>query len=328
MELGTAAASPPASEDSSSHEGGEEEGQAQPPLREAAPLLPAASAGLGTRPSLGASLLPDADVLAALAAGGSSKPPARPDSAQGRPGSAGSSGPAIGIDDRILLGAVLAQHLGPLCCDPYVVEAALLPLLDDTAGDLCSSPGPAAPSRMLFDEPEGGGQQGGSGGTGGGGESGSDAEHAAAEAPAPSPVTAPVTVAAAEQPAEELELGRQRLAQLLQLLAAVLEPEELSALVCTVCSVSHRVVRETVWYCASTACPCCVRGCECQAVAFACAEFASRIDHHSLPPLPQALGRRVRGCVWSLQELPASPALAALRLWSAMLDCEDVRAGA
>ncbi|KAI7841821.1 hypothetical protein COHA_004350 [Chlorella ohadii] len=274
-ELGTAAASQTASEDGSSHEGGEEEGEAEPSLHEAAALLPSAPAGMGTRPSLGTTLLPDADVLAALAAAGTSKPPTRPDSAQGRPGSAGSSGPAIGIDDRILLGAVLAQHLGPLCCDPYVVEAALVPLLDDTAGDLCSSPGPAAPSRMLFDEPEGSGQQQG-GGTGGGGAEGrSDAEHAAAEAPAPSPVTAPVTVAAAEQPAEELELGRQRLSQLLQLLAAVLEPEELSALVCTVCS---------------------------------------------------ALGRRVRGCVWSLQELPASPALAALRLWGAMLDCEDVRA--
>lgn len=46
-----------------------------------------------------------------------------------------------------------------------------------------------------------------------------------------------------------------------------------------------------------------------------------------LLPRLQALARRVRGCLWPLQELPASAALAALRLWSAMLDCEGVRAG-
>jgi hypothetical protein len=35
----------------------------------------------------------------------------------------------------------------------------------------------------------------------------------------------------------------------------------------------------------------------------------------------------VRGSLWDLRELPASPALCALRLWGAMLDCEDVREG-
>jgi hypothetical protein len=41
----------------------------------------------------------------------------------------------------------------------------------------------------------------------------------------------------------------------------------------------------------------------------------------------QVLGRRVRGSLWDLRELPASPALCALRLWGAMLDCQDVREG-
>ena len=311
-----AAASQPASEGSSSHEGGlgEEELEEQP--LPGGPLFPAVPAGMGTRPSLGAGLLPDADMLAALAAAGSSKPPARPGSAQGRPSSAGAGAPAIGMDDRVLLGAVLAQHLGPLCCDQYIVEAALLPWLDDTAGDLCSSPGPAVPSRLSFEEHGGSGQQGGSG-TGGSGGGGADAEPASPDAPASSPAAATASAAAPKQAAEGLELGRQCLAQLLQLLAAVLEPEELSVLVSTVCWVRCNALAGVL------------RSLSCFHNLDS-AYFGSQQPHNACPLLlpMQSLGRRVRSCVWSLQELPASPALAALRLWGAMLDCEDVRAGA
>lgn len=226
-----AAASQPASEGSSHEDGsGGEEFEEQP--LSGGPLFPTATAGMGARPPLGAGLLPDGHMLAALAAAGSSKPPARPGSAQDRPSSAGA--PAIGMDDRVLLGAVLAQHLGPLCCDQNIVEAALLPWLDDTAGDLCSNPGPAVPSRLSFEEHGASGQQGGSG-IGGSGGGGADAEPAAPDAPASSPAAATASAAAPKQAAEGLELGRQRLAQLLQLLAAVLEPEELSVLVSTVC---------------------------------------------------------------------------------------------
>lgn len=77
------------------------------------------------------------------------------------------------------------------------------------------------------------------------------------------------------------------------------------------------------------------RVCYVPCFAWSCRESPFRLlctttTSHARPLLfaLQALGRRVRGCVWSLQELPASPALAALRLWGAMLDCEDVRAGA
>ena len=35
----------------------------------------------------------------------------------------------------------------------------------------------------------------------------------------------------------------------------------------------------------------------------------------------------MRGSLWDLRELPASSALCALRLWGAMLDCEDIREG-
>lgn len=226
-----------ASGDSGSSQEGSEGEAEQAPLP-GVPPFPAAPASMGVRPPLGGGLLPDADVLAALAAAsgdpGSSKPPARPGSAHSRPGSAGAGVPAIDCDDRVLLGAVLAGHLGPLCCEPYVVEAALLPLLDDVAGDLCSSPGQPASSRVCYDEPEGGGQQGAGGGSGG--SAGAQPEHRSAAQEAPSPAAA--LSEAARRPAEGLDLGRQRLAQLLQLLAAVLEPEELSALVTTVCWVS------------------------------------------------------------------------------------------
>jgi len=49
------------------------------------------------------------------------------------------------------------------------------------------------------------------------------------------------------------------------------------------------------------------------------------------PPLAnalQVLGRRVRGCLWALSELPErSQALAALRLWGAVLDCPAFKEG-
>ena len=46
-----------------------------------------------------------------------------------------------------------------------------------------------------------------------------------------------------------------------------------------------------------------------------------------LPVHAQVLARRARGSLWSLEQAPATPALAALRLWSAMLDCEPLRDG-
>ena len=205
----------------------------------ALPLFQTPGAGVGSRPGLGGSgLLPDAAVLAALEPGRSKATAAA--AAPGWPAAAAAAaaGPAICIDDRVLLGAVLAQHLGPLCLDQYAVEAVLLPLLDDAAGDLCSS------SAVSYCRSRGPG-----------------------EASAPPAAAAPTGQ----------ELGRQRLRQLLALLAAVLEAEELSALVVTCCSV---------------------------------------------------LERRVRGSLWALPDMPASTALVGLRLWSAMLDCEDIRAGA
>jgi len=137
------------------------------------------------------------------------------------------------MDDRVLLGSILAQHLGPLCFDPYVVEAVLLPLLDDTAGELAggiklslsgssgdigaaiaaaagastgaAEPGDASPAAAAAGADSGSGSGGGGGGDGGDGGR---------------------------------ELGRRRLAELLDLLAAVLEPVEVSALVSSSCQVS------------------------------------------------------------------------------------------
>ena len=229
-EAAAAAAAEPAAEQAGGSESdGEGSGHCEagePPLP-GAPLFPAAAAGVGPRPPLGGGLLPDADMLAALAAAagdpGSSKAQARSGSSLGRPGSAGAAGPAIDINDRVLLGAVLARHVGPLCLDPFVVEAVLLPLMDDTAGDLCSSAASApAPWRVAADEPQGGGEE----------QAAADGGRGPDAGPAPGSPGAPA------QPAERAdapELGRQRLAQLLQLLAAVLEPEELSALVCSSC---------------------------------------------------------------------------------------------
>lgn len=206
--------------------------------------------------------MPNADVLAALAAAGdpSSSKPAGPAAGLdgSRLGGAAPAGPAIRIDDRVLLGAVLAQHLGPMCCDQYLVEAALLPLLDDIAGDLCSS------------TCAGGGR--------GRGSAGGAAEAGGGEADAPEAAAAPAPAGpAAGGGSLGQEPGRARLRQLLELLAAVLEPGELAALATGCCA---------------------------------------------------ALARRARASVWSLQEMPASPALAALLLWGAVLDCEDVRTGA
>lgn len=237
----------------------------------------------------GGLLLPEADMLAALAEaagepgtsksaapavvealplpGGSWSPAGGSRAAQFGP----AAGVAIRMDDRVLLGSVLAEHLGPMCFEPYLVEAVLLPLLDDTAGELsCCSSGAAAagssedagskPAPAADTEARGG-------------------SNAAAEA---SEAGDGIEAAAAGESrktweeGEGLELGRQRLGQLLGLLAAVLEPAELSALAGTCC---------------------------------------------------QVLSRRVRNCVWSVADMPASPALSALRLWSAMLDCPEVRAG-
>ena len=182
-------------------------------------LLPVAA----PRRGMGSSLLPDADMLAALAAAAgepcSSKPAAPaavaafgPAGGSGVGSSPSSRGPAIGIDDRILLAAVLAEHLGPLCFDAYTVEAVLLPLLDDVAGELgggCSS-GSSSSGRG-----GGAGMDGTATGTGGSSSSSSRGGDTCGQ-----------------------ELGRQRLQQLLELLAVVLEPEELVALVATSCQVS------------------------------------------------------------------------------------------
>lgn len=170
------------------------------------------------RRSMGSGLLPDADMLAALAAAAkrpsSSKAAAAaavaPAGVNGMGNSTNSSGPAIGIDDRILLAAVLAEHLGPLCFDAYTVEAVLLPLLDDVAGEL------------------GGGFNSGTSisGRGAGAE---DMDGAA---------RGDTSSSRAGGDAHGQELGRQRLQQLLELLAVVLESEELDALVATSCQVS------------------------------------------------------------------------------------------
>ena len=114
--------------------------------------------------------------------------------------------PAIGEDDRVLLGSLLAQHLGPLCGDEAVVEAALVPLLDDMAGDLsidCSAPAAEEGSGSCNDSSDDG-----------------NGESAGCE--------------------RRLSLGRQRLGRLLELLAVVLEEDELQALVSTTCQVSNR----------------------------------------------------------------------------------------
>ena len=137
-------------------------------------------------------------------------------------------GPAIRMDDRVLLGAVLAQYLGPLCLDRYIVETVLVDLLDETAGELASGSS-----------------------SGSGGASGGDGERAAEDAWAASGWalygTAAATVGASGEPAavpavhgvgDCQELGRQQLQQLLDLLAAVLEAEELAALASTCCQVS------------------------------------------------------------------------------------------
>lgn len=194
-------------------------------------LLPAAG---GPLPSA-ASQLPDPDLLAALAAAAGepsgSKPaapavdaaaaaPAHPAGGHGGHG----AGPAIRIDDRVLLGAVLAQHLGPLCFDPYCVEAVLLPLLDDTAGELAgggtniSGKDSEAGSCCGNDAAEGVDEAGGAGaGTG---------------------AAVPANGAAENEDGGDVpELGRQRLAQLLDLLAAVLEAEELASLATHCCQV-------------------------------------------------------------------------------------------
>ena len=47
---------------------------------------------------------------------------------------AGGSGPAIDEASSLLLTAVLMEHLGPACLEPYLAEGALLPLLRDTWG--------------------------------------------------------------------------------------------------------------------------------------------------------------------------------------------------
>lgn len=157
-------------------------------------------------------LLPDADMLASLAVAsgepGSSKGAAlglRHGSmlvAAAAPAAAAATGPAIRRDDRVLLGALLAQHLGPLCMDARLVETELLPLLDDAAGDLSSNAGRR--NHGISGSGAGVGVEEGGGGAA----------------------------------SEGQQLGRQRLQQLLELLSAVLEPEELSALVATSCSVS------------------------------------------------------------------------------------------
>ncbi|KAL4860036.1 E3 ubiquitin-protein ligase RNF123 [Chlorella vulgaris] len=238
----------------------------------------------------GGLLLPEADMLAALAeaAGepGTSKS-AAPAVAEALPLGGGSwspaggsraaqfgpaAGAAIRMDDRVLLGSVLAEHLGPMCFEPYLVEAVLLPFLDDTAGELscCSSGGAAVgSSEDAGSKPAPAADAEARGGSG---------SNAAAEAPEAGDGIEAAAAGESRKTWEEgegLELGRQRLGQLLGLLAAVLEPAELSALAGTCC---------------------------------------------------QVLSRRVRGCVWSVADMPFSPALSALRLWSAMLDCPEVRA--
>ncbi|KAL4425495.1 hypothetical protein ABPG75_009511 [Micractinium tetrahymenae] len=241
--------------------------------REQAVLFPAAAGPLLSA----AGRLPDADLLAALAAAagepGSSKPaapagglaPAMPAMPAGSMHGGRSAGPAICIDERVLLGALLAQHLGPLCFDPYIAEVVLMPLLDDTAGELAGGGTNIS------------GKVGEAGSPGGDGipeqaQAAGEAADAAAEPDAPA-AAGPGRGAVGDEGVVQ-ELGRARLAQLLELLAAVLEPEEVAALA------TH----------------CC-----------------------------QVLGRRVRGCLWSLAELPRSDALGALRLWSAVLECQAFR---
>lgn len=91
------------------------------------------------------------------------------------------------------------------------MEAVLLPLLDDTAGDLGGGAARAAQPGSEASDDEGEEEGGAS------------------------------TGAASEGGGEVPELGRQRLGQLLGLLGAVLEPEELGWLAATCCAVRGRV---------------------------------------------------------------------------------------
>lgn len=199
--------------------------QAAAAVGSAAAVLPGA-AGLPL-PLATALLASDGKAAQAQAQAQATQAPLLPAGLRG--GNWGGSGstpvcPAINIDDRVLLGAVLAQHLGPLCFDPYAVEAVLLPMLDDTAGELGSGSRHSSSSKRAE-----------------GVETGEPAHHAACPRPGPAGGAPGNETAPASRPGSAAayaggsrggsigddggsggcqELGRQQLSQLLELLGA------------------------------------------------------------------------------------------------------------
>ena len=197
----------------------------------------------------GPGLLSDADMLAALAAAGEagSSKAAAPLELSAAAHGGGPAGPAIRADERALLGAVLAEHLGPLCFESYAVEAVLVPLLDDVAGELSGGPrrraallcSASAPGSDSSDEAASGAADVAAGGPSGL-DSEDEAEQEQAEEEDEEAAGGGQQRAAGAPAGEPQELGRRRLGELLSLLAAVLEPEELSALATTCCQVRIR----------------------------------------------------------------------------------------